>query len=764
MFEDGNSPEMSASSNQNSSRLIAEVILVSGLDKSLTYSVPEFFREKIAVGSLVKVPLRNRTELGIVSSFLDEAPSYRLKSIESLIYEKPVLTEDLLYLAFWMHRYYGASFESIIEAMVPAPVRKGMGVKSESYYGLSRLLSEDEAGLLRRRAPKQFAIYDYLTESREALSREQLVKGVGASSPAIKALVEKEILVSFSKEKERVAYDDTLSNSEKVVSKPPEMTEEQSAAVSSITQSLNSKKFVTHLLEGVTGSGKTEVYIRVIEKTIAEGGGVILLVPEVTLTPQTVGRLRSRLEERGMKAVVWHSLLSDGERFDAWNSIVEGRAQVVVGARSAVFAPMPNLRLVIVDEEHEPAYKQEDSPRYHGRDVAVYRAMLKKGVCILGSATPSLESLNNVNRGKYKLNRLLKRVDDRNLPSIEVVDMKCELHKKNAGGLILSESLSRKLRDCFHRGDQSILFINRRGYSRSVICPDCGYVAQCRECSVSLTYHRTDHLVRCHLCGFSHPLPRDCPECDSGAIRRKGLGTQRVEEVVQKFLPQARVVRMDTDSMRQKDLFRSILSDFREGKIDVLIGTQMIAKGLDFPNVTLVGLIDADISLHLPDFRASERTFQLLVQVSGRSGRGEKPGEVVIQTFTPQAMPIQFAKRSQFSEFFISELELRKEFQYPPHRHLIRHVFRGKNVEKVSFYAEQWAAAVNQRLSKKFNCEMKGPAPAPIEKIKNDYRYHLWYFTKSVEPVVAELLSLRSTFKMDKGIVDVLDVDPVNLI
>jgi primosomal protein N' (replication factor Y) len=470
--------------------------------------------------------------------------------------------------------------------------------------------------------------------------------------------------------------------------------------------------------------------------------------------------VRARLEARGVHTVVWHSHLSEGERYDAWKALASGEAHVVVGARSAVFAPVQNLKLMIVDEEHEPSYKQEDSPRYHGRDVAVYRALLNQSVCVLGSATPSLESLYNVERGKYAVDRILNRVDDRQLPKIHLVDMRRE-DLQGKGASPISRTLADMLVDRFEKKEQSILFLNRRGFSTSMLCPDCGYVATCEHCSIPMTYHITDKSLRCHLCGVESPAPYACPECKSPNIRKRGVGTQKIEEIVQKILPRAKIVRMDADSMSKKNLYRKILNDFRVGKIDLLVGTQMIAKGLDFPNVTLVGLVDADRSLHVEDFRSAERTFQLIVQVSGRSGRGDRAGEVVIQTHTPHAPPIQFARKSDFDGFQLEELEQRREFNYPPFRHLIRHLFRGRNPDKVNFYIEQWLKVVEERMDGQL--EIRGPAPAPIEKIRDEYRFQIWYFAPSASRVIGSLMALRDGFKMDKEVIDLIDVDPMNM-
>jgi primosomal protein N' (replication factor Y) len=420
-----------------------------------------------------------------------------------------------------------------------------------------------------------------------------------------------------------------------------------------------------------------------------------------------------------------------------------------------------NLRLVVVDEEHEPAYKQDESPRYHGRDVAVMRARLCGAQCLLGSATPSLESHANAVAGKYRLLRLTQRVDSRSLPSFTVVDMRIEVMRQR-GVTSLSRALVEAMQARFELREQTILFINRRGYSSSMQCRKCGCVEECPHCSVSMTYHRSDETLRCHLCGEQRPAPVRCTRCGAPDIRWRGLGTQRVEEAVRRVLPRARIERMDTDTMTRKNRFREILGDFRRGKIDVLVGTQMIGKGLDFPNVTLVGLVDADLSMHIPDFRANERTFQLLVQVAGRAGRGDRAGEVVVQSFTPQAEAIQFARHADFTGFAEAELAVRREFGYPPQRHLIRHLFRGPNPDKLKFFSEQWAKRVRDALGGRV--ELRGPAPAPIEKIRDEYRWQLWYFVASVTRVIGDLSRLRDGFEWPDGITQMLDVDPMNLV
>jgi primosomal protein N' (replication factor Y) len=649
-------------------------------------------------------------------------------------------------------------------------VRRGAGLKQEKLLSIARPLTEEERTALEKRAPQQAKLYRFLEQQFRPQRKSLVLARLGQTAAVANALLTRGVIREELRRIERVAYADDHAEGELVAALPHALNPEQQSAVDALAGNMAADKFSVSLLHGITGSGKTEVYLRAIDTALKAGGSVVFLVPEVALTPQTVARLRARLEAiagaagagpaNGHRCVVWHSHLSEGERLDGWLALATGEARVVVGARSAVFAPVRNLKLVVVDEEHEPAYKQDETPRYHGRDVAVMRAKLAGAVCLLGSATPSLESFTNVEAGKYRLLQLTQRVDSRRLPYIDIVDMRIEAMKQRTLPALSSRLVS-AMRDRLERKEQTILFINRRGYSSSMLCTKCGHVEECVHCSITMTYHRSDEMLRCHLCGDQRDAPARCPKCGAPEIRWRGLGTQRVEEAVRRVLPRARIERMDTDTMSRKNRFREVLSAFRAGRIDVLVGTQMIGKGLDFPNVTLVGLIDADISMHIPDFRANERTFQLLVQVAGRAGRGDRAGEVVVQTFTPQAEAIQFSRQADFAGFAASELKMRREFNYPPYRHLIHHLFRGPNPEKLKFFAEQWAKRVEKALGDRV--ELRGPAASPIEKIKDEYRWQLWYFTNGVTKVVPELSKLRSEFAWPDDITQVLDVDPVNL-
>ena len=728
------------------------------MDKELSYLVPSELEHKISRGSMVRVPLRSSTATGVVMEICgtpqQREEKFSLKKIYSLVQPEPVLTDDLIKLSLWMREYYGCGLQTIFESLIPSIVRTGKGALELKEISAARLPDADELENLSRRAPQQAKICSFLKNYREPILKSALMKMTGVGAQAIDSLVKKGILKQQNREVVRSAFDDDLSSAELVSPVPHVLNSEQQKALDDILSDINSSEFRTRLLYGVTGSGKTEVYMRAMKSVLDSGGSCVFLVPEIALTPQTVGRLRSRLGDCGL--VVWHSNLTDGQRLDAWRSLARGEARVVVGARSCVFAPVKNLRLIIVDEEHDTAYKQDKNPRYNGRDIAVLRAKLCGCACVLGSATPALETLYNAKNGKYFLSEIRNRIDGRKLPSVFIADM-----KREKPGTVLSRILCEKIAQRLDNMEQTILFLNRRGYSKIFECPDCGNTEECPHCSISLTWHKREDIVKCHLCGYTAKAPARCRKCGSEKAKWRGHGTQKVEDIVSQIFPAARIGRMDRDAMNRRDNYRKVLGDFRAGKLDILIGTQMIAKGLDFPRVTLVGIIDADISLHMPDFRAAEKTYQLIVQVAGRAGRGDGNGEVVIQTLKPEAAPIQYAKRDDMNSFLEEELRNRTEFSYPPAMRLIRQIFRSRSEQKLAFYTEQFARAAEKKLEN--ICQIRGPAPAPLEKLEDFYRWHIWYFCPSVKPVVAAILSLKKEFPIDEDVDDILDVDPMSL-
>ncbi|MBL7017062.1 MAG: primosomal protein N', partial [Kiritimatiellales bacterium] len=563
----------------------------------------------------------------------------------------------------------------------------------------------------------QQRVFQCLEKSSPMLLSELTVAAETTASP-VKSL-EKKGLVTISSES---IYRDPHEGVEILKTAPLPLMPEQAVALEKVIEAMDSEKPETVLLHGVTGSGKTEVYLQAISHALEQGKGAIVLVPEIALTPQTVDRFRARFADQPERVAVLHSSLSDGERYDEWHRIRAGEATIVIGARSALFAPVENLGLIVVDEEHEPTYKQDETPRYNARDAAVMRGHRENCAVLLGSATPALESYCNAKSGKYTYVDMPSRVDDRKMPEIRVVDMRLEKDREGQHGLF-SKELIYEIYARLDRAEQTMIFLNRRGFSASLVCPDCGYVSECEHCSVKLTYHKARRRLICHTCGDERAAPDRCPECKSPEFKYSGAGTEKIEEVMAKLFPKANIARMDSDTMRKKNAHRDILAKFRLGKIDILIGTQMIAKGLDFPNVTLVGVVNPDHALHMADFRAGERVFQLLTQVAGRAGRGQVEGEVLVQTYTPHHPAIQFARRMDFEGFCDQELAFRKELFYPPYTHLICITLRGKHESLVEKTGETLSHYLEQAVPDEV---MLSPlVPAPISRARGEYRYQI---------------------------------------
>ncbi|WP_166238114.1 primosomal protein N' [Paenibacillus turpanensis] len=618
---------------------------------------------------------------------------------------------------------------------------------------------------LPARAAKQKEVLLYLQEQGEAVALAKLTKELGVSSSAVKALESK----GWVTVKEQEVLRDPYEGRSFAASKPLALTDEQQAAYGSIVAAVREQRPEAFLMQGITGSGKTEVYLQSIQACLDLGREAIVLVPEISLTPQMVERFKSRF---GDLVAVLHSRLSNGERYDEWRKIAEGGAKVAVGARSAVFAPFTKLGLIIIDEEHESSYKQEDSPKYHAREVALQRGRMNGAPVVLGSATPSLESYARSLRGAYTRLLLSKRALGGPLPAVQIVDMRDQL--KNGNRSMFSKPLHEGLEARLERGEQSVLLLNRRGYSTFVMCRSCGYTAECPHCDISLTYHQSSNHLRCHYCGFAQLQPELCPECESPHIRYFGTGTQRVEEELAKLFPGIRVIRMDVDTTSEKGSHEKWLNLFRERKADVLLGTQMVAKGLDFPYVTLVGVIAADTVLNLPDFRAAEKTFQLLTQVAGRAGRHQLPGEVVIQTYNPEHYSVLTASRHDYEAFVGQELELRKRLGYPPYCRLICVTFSGTMLQAVVRTAEEWADKLRSEWGQRGNmdpfeteqlrAEVLGPVASPIPRLKDRYRFQcVVKIRKEPDQVIAAVRRASDAFHDRTRKTDLqisIDVDP----
>ena len=747
---------------------IARILIDRTEGTILDYSIPEEYRGKVAVGGRVAVPLRNKEVFGTVLELQATSAFPHVKPISRLLVseEAPLLSLCLLELARWMANYYVTPLHTVLRSFLPGTIRDdSIAKKIRRVVSLIKQASGVEWERLQRRAPQQQKIIEALLKANEKIPLSTLLEQTSANASSMTALAKAGwILIE-----EEVCARDPFAGEKVLSSPPPTLNSDQEKVIQVLYEELDSiseKKCpsLPFLLHGVTGSGKTEVYLRAIERALALGKSALVLVPEIALTPQTVERFRSRFETTmGTRLIaVLHSHLSEGERHEEWLRLHRGEARIAIGARSAVFAPLQNLGLIIVDEEHEGSYKQEESPRYHARDVAVMRAHLEKCPIVLGSATPSMESFYNTQNpgAKYRLLELPLRADYQKMPLVRVLDLRLQVRGKQADG-VLSFPLRQAITARLELGEQVILFLNRRGFASSLLCQQCGHVCECPHCSLALTFHRTSNTLVCHLCGVTKKLPTVCPECRDPGILQRGMGTQRVEAAIQQAFPAARLARMDTDTMKGKGIFQKTLDRFRSRQIDILIGTQMIAKGLDFPNVTLVGIINADTSLHAPDFRAGERTFQLLTQVAGRAGRGDREGEVMIQTYTPVSPSIQFARHHDYHGFFDQEIALRKQFGYPPFQRMILVQLRGKIQERVSFFA----AAFREQLRKALPpVVVVGEAvPAPLERSHGQYRFHIALKGSSAKKMGTILRSVLEKTSFPSGIITTIDVDPQSL-
>jgi primosomal protein N' (replication factor Y) (superfamily II helicase) len=783
--------------------MIARVTLELALRKEFDYLIPPELIQDVEVGSRVQVPLGARKVLGCVTALAEESARTRLKPILKVIGAEALVTAKVLRLARWMGDYYCCAPEVALKAVLPDAVRHEQAGWRELLY--VRALSF--SGELPKLPKRQKEVWNIIEERRE-LPLTELVDLAATTAATVRRLEDRGLVAISAQISERDPYAHELilptqplalnpgqANALQAILKAMDEpssgtlaerrettpvaneTASDHQALLALSQRLSStpspaamesprKTSSVFLLHGVTGSGKTEVYLQAIAHALEQGKGAIVLVPEISLTPQTVERFKARFSSGPQQTLVavLHSHLSAGERHDEWHKIRQGRARIVIGARSAIFAPVDPLGLVIVDEEHEHTYKQEEAPRYHARDVAIVRGQMEGATVVLGSATPSMESFYNCSKGKYVLLELLIRADDKKLPLVRIVDMRQTLRRGKVIP-IFSPQLKEAIAQRLERKEQVILFLNRRGFSTSLQCPNCGYVAGCPNCSVSLTYHRQDQKLACHICGFTEGVPAACPNpnCRNPEIRYSGLGTQKVEDTLSRLFPHARTVRMDSDALKRKDDFRRILGDFRTGKIDILLGTQMIAKGLHFPNVTLVGIIYADLALHQPDFRAGERTFQLLTQVSGRAGRGDIEGEVFVQAFTPFHPAIQYARRHDFAGFYEQELEFREQLRYPPFSRIALITLKGRNEEKVRFSAEHLKRELEKLMVDFPDHKLAGPAPAPLLRAQTYYRYQIMLRVQRMTALSRKLAQMTQSVTLPDDVTLTVDIDPVDL-
>ncbi len=792
---------------------LAEIVVgirSDNLERSFTYRVPQSM--EVQVGSRVIVPFGGQRLEGyciaLTSGAKDkEEVDFVYKEIAAVLDDMPVLTEELIELSAWGAARWLCRRTDLLQAMVPA----GLRFTAAKWVSLSEDAEADTPELLwlRENGPVALAVWQKIfpttarADELRRLQQKGIIKlksresrGIGQKKVQSARLLsadygglpmgkKQELAVQLLREHgsmtlsalsdagvsrstvhtlakkgwlavcEQLVRRDPLAGETFFVTGSPELTSAQAEAIRQVESARNGTGREVVLLHGVTGSGKTEVYLQSIAKVAAAGLGSILLVPEIALTPQMIERFVARF---GRLVAVLHSRLSSGERYDEWRRIVTGEALVVVGARLAVFAPFKQLGLIVLDEEHEASYKQDEAPRYHARDVAMWRAKRHGAALVLGSATPSLESYNAALNGKYALCLLPERVENRQLPPVEVVDMRQEL--KEGHRSIFSRALLSALEKVLEEKKQAILLLNRRGYATFVLCRGCGFVMRCKMCNVSLKFHLTEEVLRCHYCEYSEPYPSQCPACASHYIRHFGTGTQKVAEELHKYFPAIRAARVDADSTVKKGAYQKIFGAFKSGNVDVLIGTQMVAKGLDFPNVTLVGVITADTTINLPDFRAGERTFQLLTQVAGRAGRGNSGGKVLVQTYTPEHYAIQAARTHDFEAFYAQESKARQELGYPPYAVFIRLLLTGSEEDKVIEAASLLASLLDAT-------EILGPSPCPLERLRGQFRWQVVARGDALEPLLLLVRGAAETFRkslLSAAVRLVLDVEPQSLL
>ncbi|WP_407268010.1 primosomal protein N' [Radiobacillus sp. PE A8.2] len=798
---------------------IAKVVVdvpASQTNRIFDYLIPDQLVDSIEIGMRVIVPFGPRKIMGFVLELTDHSDFSALKEIEELMDVTPVLTEELIDLGKWLSEktlsFYVSAFQAMLPQALKAKYNKELQRMSDqlpetlthifagrdfidySEYvsrngNIAQLQRAIKEGLVEvnyivqsketfkqmtmiqankepieleevyadmpSQAKKQKQLLYHFIEHPEAISKKELLSSHSTGASTLKQLLNRGLLKQFKQELYRNPYKEDKYPQTTALT----LSDQQQQAITPIHESVNEDTHEVFLLHGVTGSGKTEVYLQSIQSVIDKGKEAIVLVPEIALTPQMVQRFKGRF---GSRVAVLHSALSAGEKFDEWRKVQRKQVQVVVGARSAIFAPFENLGIIIIDEEHETSYKQEDHPRYHARDVAIYRGGKYNCPVILGSATPTLESFARAQKGVYQLLSMSERMNKAAMPTVKLVDMRDELHAGNRS--MFSRQLKEDIEERLKRKEQIVLFLNRRGYSTFVMCRDCGYVINCPHCDIALTYHRNTENLKCHYCGHDEKMPSLCPSCQSDTIRFFGTGTQKVEEAITKILPEARVIRMDVDTTRRKGSHEKLLDKFANHEADILLGTQMIAKGLDFANVTLVGVLAADSLLHLPDFRAAEKTFQLLTQVSGRAGRHSLPGEVVIQTYTPEHYSVQLASQYDFEQFFLKEMHTRKTFQYPPYVFLTLITVSHPNQIKAAKVTKKITQLLRKYLSSQTN--ILGPTPSPLTRIKDRYRYQCMVKYKkepNQQKVIQKILSFyEDDIKKNQLMINV-DLQPYQL-
>jgi len=757
-------------------RLVARVVFNRPLETEFQYLIPDELRDRLEPGQRLRVPFGkgNRPTIGFCVGLGPPPETDRnLKSVEAVIDRTPLLSDKMLRLTRWIAEHYLCSWGQVLETVVPAGVKRKSGTREMNVFRPAPDNGQNPEA--ERLSPKQQAVLHVLQQSDEPLTAAEISEAAGCGSGPIDALRKKGLIDVERRRRAVLTPEMTGVEVEKEADKT--LNAAQRRAVDAVLASLRTQQHHTFVLHGVTGSGKTEVYIQAVREVVGYGRQAVILVPEISLTPQTIRRFRSRFDS----VAVLHSHLSDWERHWHWQRIAEGRVQVIVGARSAVFAPAPHLGLIVIDEEHETSFKQNATPRYHAREVARQRAAMEGIPLILGSATPTLETWHRVQRGDDVLLELPERVQQLPMPPVIVVDVRNDPHISH--GAAIGRALASSMTSELEAGGQVILFLNLRGFTPTLWCRACGTGITCPDCDITLTWHRDRNVALCHSCDYETRSITHCPQCGHAGIRHLGIGTQRLEQEVQARFPDYSCLRMDSDSMRKPGSHDAALSTFQSGEVQILLGTQMIAKGLDFPNVTLVGVINADTLLHQPDFRAAERTFQLISQVAGRTGRSRKGGRVFVQSCFPAEPAIVMAARHNYHAFADAELQHRRELQYPPFQKMVRVTLRGPREEDVldaaktlaehireltapesdASTAEPESAAPGNEAATPAVFRLLGPAPAPVLRMKGLYRYHFQVITGDLRRLRTAWKTALNEFQPPKDVEFVIDVEPLNM-
>ncbi len=764
------------------SGLFARVVFDRPLDTEYTYAVPVSLVEKIGIGKRVEAPFGKggKTTSGFCVGITDEPPTgaFEVKALIRALDEDALVDDHLMKLTRWMADYYLCGWGQVLHAVVPAGVRENAGTRVAAF--VEPVPKDELPNPLPTVTPQQKAALDKLKREGRPLEMLHLARMAKCTLGVVSGLVKKGLVRKFSERIENPSADaatrEAQAEENGKSSAAIELNADQNRVWSQIHPVLQSGSYKPFLLHGVTGSGKTEIYLRAIEEVVRQGKEAIVLVPEISLTPQTTSRFHGRC---GNVAIL-HSHLTDAERGGYWRRVASGHIQVVVGARSAVFAPTRKLGLIVIDEEHENSFKQESTPRYHARDVAVMRARLEGIPILMGSATPSLESWSNAAKGNYTLLSMPSRVENRPLPLVKMIDLRHE-PKPSGKHFAIGSTLETAMRKTLKDKGQIILLLNRRGFSTHVHCQACGHVAQCANCDLAMTFHRSKAALVCHFCGFETAPFQKCPSCSQPAMRYQGLGTEKLHAEIEEKFPGYVCQRMDSDTMAKPGSHQRVLDAFRDGLVQILVGTQMIAKGLDFPNVTLVGVINADVGLHLPDFRSAERTFQLLAQVAGRAGRGDKSGLVLIQTFTPDHPCITLAAKHDFVTFAGQELAHRKQHEYPPFHRLARLIVRSEKEEPAAQFADKLASAFTEAIRRSVAgptqskpkgpgekaghppVRVLGPAECPVFRLNNYYRFHFQVQSADSAVLHAVLRDVLALAKPPHGVEFQVDIDPFSI-